>query len=275
MKHPEHLRIDQVQLAPGQEWTLPSHAWRVLRLSKGEAYWLDAAMPRAIAQGELMVLAPGTEGILRASQLNTVVVDWFVFDLDLLCGFFTVAERYLLQKAVGVTIGSIQILPGSHALPQSMAELLEDCAGPELIQRGELLLVALQVLAPALPSPEQNTTRGAPAHDRFNQIFSHMPEMELIQHSAEQLAHMCGCTTRHFSRLFREQFGQSPRSRQTELRLLKARELLDSSDQTVLQVATECGYRSLSLFNSLFKRRFGMTPSQWRHRVQHETPQKV
>lgn len=265
MKRPEHLQIEQFLIEPGQEWSEQSGAWRVLRLSRGEAYWLDSANPLAIAQGELLILAAGAEGVLRASQLNKVVVDWFLFDPGLLCGFFTVAERYLLDCAVGGSIPTIQVLPCTHVLSRSMAELLErNASSPEVVRRGEILLLALQVLAPALPSAEQGAHRGAPAHDRFRQIISRMPEMEFIQHTAEQLAHMCGCTTRHFSRLFHEQFGQSPRSRQTELRLLKARDLLNSSDQKVVQIATDCGYRSLSLFNSLFKRRFGVTPSQWR-----------
>jgi len=54
------------------------------------------------------------------------------------------------------------------------------------------------------------------------------------------------------------------RSRQTELRLLKARQLLSDSTAKIIEVAFESGYRNLSLFNSLFKRRFGVTPSECR-----------
>src|SRR5262249_38824425 len=62
-------------------------------------------------------------------------------------------------------------------------------------------------------------------------------------------------------------FGQSPRAHQTELRLLKARQLLVSSNSQVIQVALDSGYRSLSLFNALFKRRFGMSPSELRRKM--------
>lgn len=265
MKPAEHLRIVTFELEPGQEWAEPSSSWRILRLTKGDAYWLEPTKPQAIAQGELLVLAPGAPGILRASQLNKVVVDWFSFDPASLSGFFTMSERYVLERAAGGPMPLVQVLPGTHPLAQSMTDLLEAGAtAPELIRRGQVLLVALRLLAPALPSSQPASHRGAPAQDRFRQIISHMPDIELIQHSAEDLARMCGCTTRHFSRLFHEQFGESPRSRQTELRLLKARDLLNSSEQRIVQIASDCGYRSLSLFNSLFKRRFGMTPSQWR-----------
>jgi transcriptional regulator GlxA family with amidase domain len=103
--------------------------------------------------------------------------------------------------------------------------------------------------------------------NRFEQIISRMPDAELIEHSSEELARLCGCTPRHFNRLFRLRFGAPTRAKQTELRLLKARQLLEVSTITVAQVSVECGYRSVILFNSLFRRRFGMSPSEWRQNV--------
>jgi AraC-like DNA-binding protein len=35
----------------------------------------------------------------------------------------------------------------------------------------------------------------------------------------------------------------------------------------VVDIALASGYRSLSLFNSLFKKRFGISPSRWRARA--------
>jgi AraC-like DNA-binding protein len=52
------------------------------------------------------------------------------------------------------------------------------------------------------------------------------------------------------------------------LRLLKARQLLSDPGLPVAQAAMDSGYRHLSLFNSLFKKRFGMTPTEWRQQTQ-------
>jgi len=80
------------------------------------------------------------------------------------------------------------------------------------------------------------------------------------------LASLCGCSARHFNRLFRSCFGISVRARQTQLRLIKARQLLSETEKKVLEIALDSGYRNLSLFNLLFKRQFGMTPSESRRR---------
>jgi AraC-like DNA-binding protein len=52
--------------------------------------------------------------------------------------------------------------------------------------------------------------------------------------------------------------------KQTQIRLIRAQELLASTECKVVEIAFESGYQSLSLFNLMFKRRFGMTPAKWR-----------
>lgn len=61
-----------------------------------------------------------------------------------------------------------------------------------------------------------------------------------------------------------EVVGVSFRDKQTELRLSRARELLATTKGKIVDVALESGYQSLSLFNLMFSRRFGMSPGRWR-----------
>jgi AraC-like DNA-binding protein len=273
MVRPEHLRVTKLELAAGQEWIDEQSAWRIVRLRSGTAYWLDMANPRALTEGELLVMAPKCKGTIRASQLGEAVIDWFLFDPNLLCGFFTVAERHWFEHEASKIISPIQFLPSTHPVGKEMTALLErSSADPELIQRGQTLILAFRVLAPSLPVNGNMTQRAAAAEDRFRQLISRMPDTELIRHTSAELAQLCGCTPRHFNRLFRAQFGESPRARQTALRLLKARQLFDSADEDIAEIAKACGFRSLRLFNSLFRRRFGMNPSDWRHGAAKKPP---
>jgi AraC-like DNA-binding protein len=49
-----------------------------------------------------------------------------------------------------------------------------------------------------------------------------------------------------------------------EMRLLKAISLLRDRDAKVINVAEQCGFNHLGLFNTCFRRRFGTSPGQWR-----------
>jgi AraC-like DNA-binding protein len=77
---------------------------------------------------------------------------------------------------------------------------------------------------------------------------------------------MTRCTPRHLSRIFRDVVGMSFRDKHAELRLHRACELLATSESKVVDVALESGYQSLSLFNQMFARRFGMSPGKWRQK---------
>jgi hemolysin activation/secretion protein/AraC-like DNA-binding protein len=100
--------------------------------------------------------------------------------------------------------------------------------------------------------------------ERFRQLVAQIPDAELATRSLPELAGQLHCSERHFSRLFREEFGVPLRARQTELRLLRARQLLADGSAKIINVAYESGYHHLGLFNAMFKRRFGVTPSEWR-----------
>jgi AraC-like DNA-binding protein len=262
------LRIEETRLPPGEEWVEETAAWRFVRVSSGAAYWLEPGRTEALTEGALLVAAPGFKAVVRASQINEVVLHAFRFVPEYLCGFFTVAERHFFEGRSAAPQESLQILPATHSLAQRFATLLaRRDSGEEPVERAALLGLAVAFFSPALAKQQSSVAAGFSPRARFRQLVSQMPDLELIRHTPEQLAGLCGCTPRHFSRLFHQYFGESPRTRQTELRLQKAREMLCGGEFRISEVALDCGYRSVSLFSSLFKRRFGMSPSQWRRQA--------
>jgi len=259
------LELEEIRLSPGQEWVTQPGQWRFVLLRSGTAYWLDAVRPRELAEGELLVVPTPSSGMIRSSQLGEAVVQWFGFEPSSLLGFWSLVEREWIEQYAVSPIEPVSSLPSRHPLALEMAQL-RACADQDwqVVERAKALLLALRVLAECIPPPRATLKYGGASRERFEQIICRMPDAELVQRNSVELARLCGCTPRHFNRLFRKHFGAPTRVRQTELRLLKARRLLEESTQTVGQIATDCGYQSLRLFNSLFKRRFGKSPSEWK-----------
>ena len=113
-----------------------------------------------------------------------------------------------------------------------------------------------------LPAPETNPD----AKERLRDFLNQTPTSDLLHLRFADLGRMMRCTPRHLSRIFREEVGLSFREIHAELRLIRARELLASSDSKIVDIALESGYHSLSLFNLMFARRFGMSPGKWRQK---------
>ncbi|HLH52076.1 MAG TPA: AraC family transcriptional regulator [Verrucomicrobiae bacterium] len=264
---PVQLEIETIRLEPGHEWTSDERQWRFVHLNSGAAYWLQGSQARELTPGELLIVSPQTMGVVRASQLGEASLHCFGLRADCLLGFLSVVEREWIEHEAQRVIGPVSSLPSTHPVSKDMAFLQEAGQGESPpVRRARALLLALRALTESMPALQTESRRDGAARKRFEEMVARMPDSELIRYSSEELARLCGCTPRHFNRLFRIRFGTPKRARQTELRLLQARQLLEDSNAAIAQIAAECGYHSLSLFNSLFRRRFGMSPSEWRHR---------
>ena len=70
----------------------------------------------------------------------------------------------------------------------------------------------------------------------------------------------------HFGRVLKEVTGASFRYHLIEIRMVKARELLENTALEVKEVAGKVGYKHLSHFSRHFKRRTGVSASEYRKR---------
>lgn len=68
----------------------------------------------------------------------------------------------------------------------------------------------------------------------------------------------------HFMRYFKETMGTSFVDYLRDYRLTMASRLLTTSDSAILDIASETGFDNLSYFNRVFKKKYGMTPRQFR-----------
>ena len=71
---------------------------------------------------------------------------------------------------------------------------------------------------------------------------------------------------RHLQRLCLEQLGETPSDFYRALRLKHARNLLLHGSESILEVATACGFVSASHFSRRYRQLFGTTPSDDRRR---------
>jgi AraC family transcriptional regulator, glycine betaine-responsive activator len=84
-----------------------------------------------------------------------------------------------------------------------------------------------------------------------------------------EISNRAGVSARQVERLFRDQIGTSPKSFYLGLRLSRARTLLRQTVNPVIRIALECGFGSTSHLCHAYKRVFGISPSDERHRPRH------
>ncbi|SEB12289.1 helix-turn-helix domain-containing protein [Paenibacillus sp. 276b] len=88
--------------------------------------------------------------------------------------------------------------------------------------------------------------------------------------SLDELADLHGIHAYTLSRAFKQTFGQNFVDYLTEIRLNRAKELLESTDVKINEIAEQVGYQA-SYFNRLFKKSEGTTPSRYREDIRKQT----
>ena len=80
----------------------------------------------------------------------------------------------------------------------------------------------------------------------------------------EDIARLVGVSRRQLERLFKQHLDELPSRYYAELRLARARRLLQQTSQSILQIGLGCGFASGSHFSNAYRARFDRTPREER-----------
>ena len=97
--------------------------------------------------------------------------------------------------------------------------------------------------------------------------------LHLLQHSDEDvdletLARRSGMSYSRFRSAFKKSTGSSPRQYHLEIRINKARNLLNQTDLLIEEIADRSGFSSVYYFSRCFKARTGLSPSAYRRQTE-------
>jgi AraC-like DNA-binding protein len=260
-----HLILQELTLASSAEWVPHCQGWLMVRVAEGTGYWLpQGAVHRQLNPGDGLIVIRNADGTVRASRLGPLKLQFFTVQLQYLNGLLTVAEWQRLEVDPNTPDLPVSVFTAGEPIGQKFMRLADQTHSNRLPLRCALLQLWASAAAGLLPATEFPSPSGNKLRDHLRELVGQMTEAELSERSLPELARHLNCSERHFSRLFREEFGAPFHARQIELRLQRARQLLADSNAKVINVAYVSGYRHLGLFNAMFKKRFGLTPVEWR-----------
>ena len=118
-------------------------------------------------------------------------------------------------------------------------------------------LIELYRVTSSISQGKTISTAVIKAVDHINANFSTPVTME-------QLCSVAGVSQQHLCRLFRTALGSRPMEYVAKRRIQTAKELLNSTEYSVDEIAERVGFCSGSYFCKLFKRYEGMTPTEFR-----------
>lgn len=228
---------------------------------------LDPFTARA---GDIFVFVPGMLHSLSQYPGEAMEYENIIFDVELLGGSSDLCyQRYLLPLQSGRLPLPSRLAPGHPCYDIALEHLRrlenvnrERMLGYELQVKG-LLLSLLSLLvsqSDGVPPSDNTDTR------RLKTILQYVTMHYTETLPVAEAAAVCQCSPSHFMRWFKQMTGQGFTEYLNAYRLNTAAELLRTTDDTVLAVAEQTGFKNLSYFNRAFKTHYGLTPKEYRRR---------
>lgn len=282
--------VEILRCVPTQELTFP--VVTLIHVLSGK---IDLCTDVAIQR-----LAPGSAvalGSYKRHQLLPLSPSrlWVIYADE---PFIRAQMRWLLRPRQRVRRGvhpddwdgnSLVLTPGIDSLRRlepiwrQLSMLPDTCSSPEemSIRTIELLARWVGVVAPVflteenrslhLPTRNQVPASGRQANPAMighvgraaRLLRERMDEPWTVASLAQELA----LSRTHLTRLFSTHMGVSPMRFLTEVRLTEFSRLIDETDLSVHQAAQTVGWADPRVASAWFSRRFGVTPTRYRHRL--------
>lgn len=224
-----------------------------------------------VSAGTLLFIVPGQVHAIHQRDDLSMEYENIIFDLEMM-------KASPMEKSATDYFGPLQkgqlliptVVTPEHAFYGAIVSCID---GADDICRSfpkayELAIKAqLYLLFHILFSRCSTETENAvPRHslDRIRPIIKYVENHYTEPLSTRDMAVEAGLSESHFMKFFKNTMGVSFLEYLNDYRLTMASRMLLSSDDSILTIASECGYDNLSYFNRLFKKRFSMTPREYR-----------
>lgn len=228
---------------------------------KGEFMVRGRKVP--VSAGDFVIVNPNVEhaeASHRAEPLGYIVLG------------FSGITLLMEQSAQGYCVGSIK--SRKNFILYLLSELTKEAEKQERDYAGvcgsmlNILLIYLQRETQwAVQFLPHGARRPAAESSRISWVKQYLDDHFTHDVNLSELAQSIGLNKHHIIRVFHSAYGISPIQYILKKRFDEAKFYLRTSESSIRQIAELCGFHSANYFSQMFQKKFGLSPTQYRQRI--------
>ena len=211
----------------------------------------------SIQKDSLIILPPGCWHRYRPIKNIGWSTLWIGFGGDL-------ADRLVGGAGFGKD-GEVLDLPNTHRFHRCFMETVDG-----ILERGKdntySTAARIPSLIATLMEEKSKKADGASYSELVHRAQTHIAEHATKIVDFEELSTSLGLPYRTFRHVFGKETGTSPHQYQLEIRFVRAKNLLRSTDMPVAEIAKTLGFNSTWYFSHFFRKRTRSSPAAYRKR---------
>jgi AraC-like DNA-binding protein len=230
---------------------------RIVRTRQTTTYFLTCfgGKGKVLIDGRWRVCGAGFACLLPAHTLNAFdTIPGVRWEFCWVC-YQQPAEQRPIADTASPVMARFESLP----LHSAILGLMHECGGagqPAIIQHW-VELIHMYVLRFAQPMEHD---------DQLRLLWDRVTARLFEDWTLDRLAREAGYSKEHLRRLCQRQLGRSPIHQVTYLRMRRAAQLLNTTEQTIEAIAREVGYQNPFVFSNAFTKWIGWRPSEYRRK---------
>lgn len=261
------------EIRPGSEYPLKDHPsgyyfnynkgrtlpeYQLLYITKGHGVFAcDDTPETAIGQGTLFILFPGKWHTYRPDAKS----GWNEYYI----GFSGKMMDNLVESGFINSQSPILPIGLSEQIVRLYKEAIETAKADKIGAQQLLAGIVMHMLGIALSVSKNKVFETDEIDQKIERAKIIMRESILHDIDLEALASKLNLSYSWFRKVFKDYTGFAPAKYFQELKLQKAKELLTHTAKPVKEISIMLNYESTEHFSTLFKKKTGFTPLEYRH----------
>ncbi len=272
--HWASLLLDHQQVLNSEEQfeTLPTSDQTVVVMTRGEQeieVFSRGRWRRAAYRPDTIGLTPGGMTDRLRRRINADAGPACKINLYIAQALFDEAADHLRRAGSSTALRPPVTLAQADCTLRMAAQALLQASragAPSLYADSMAQWLAIHLLTSLKGSDRGRAAfEGARLKDkRLSNLLEFMEHNFSEQLSVDRLAREAAISKFHFTRLFHQATGFTPHRWLCDRRLDAAKQLLETTDLSVGEIADRCGFAHANYFATAFSKRFGISPSDYR-----------
>lgn len=244
----------------------------LLLLDGATAYEFAEKRTVELPGGHFMVIPPrtlhrGLHDVRRPVHLTGLMFDPMLPEATINTPFTLQDLAWLSSQFVSRALQATRMSSGLRDLLKSIPV---DISGNDLTSVPLMTTLRFTICAILLEAGKQlGMERAFEPKQTVQAAISYMKAHLSEEHSIHEVAEEVHCSRAKLFEVFKEETGMTPNDYWQRLRIDFAQEMLANTNNSITQIAMDCGFSSSQYFSSVFRKYSGVSPTDYRQSRPH------
>ncbi len=249
---------------PCQKYSFHWKKGRVLQdfalvyITRGEGFFCsETCGEHPVNTGDVLMLFPDEWHTYHPSLENGWDEYWVIFNGE--------TPSYM-QKSGILSLDKALLKPGLDiSLHQQMIRILDSIESKRIGYEQLIASETTHAIASILSLDRMKPGKSSRLEQKIHEARCLIDEHHHNDIDMENIAKQLNLSYSYYRKLFRDTVGLTPHQYLLQVRINKAKELLDNYDLSVKEISANVGFTDELYFSRLFKKKTGIVPSKWRY----------